>query len=94
MSPLLATSSFLEALKAVYPKTSPVNPWYIVAAVGFSACNRPEEIPLVFEHTLKDISSQNEKLLLARRLRDALFKSGMLTGFNKVLMFTYNRRSL
>lgn len=71
------------------------SPWYIVAAVAFSASNRPEGVPQVFEHALADLraslantdrttlGSDNEKLL-AQRFRDALFKSGLISGYPKV----------
>ncbi len=70
-------------------------PWYIVAAVAFSASNRPEGVSQVFEHALADlrssptntdrtvVGSEDEKLL-AQRFRDALFKSGLISGYPKV----------
>jgi endoribonuclease Dicer len=68
------------------------NPWYIVAAVAFSASNRPEAIPRVFEHVLEDIKSSSssqsgtkpDNKLLAQKLREALFKSGLISGYPKV----------
>ena len=74
------------------------SPWYIVAAVAFSASNRPEGVSQVFEHALSDLRSSlvntdrtavgydNEKLL-AQRFRDALFKSGLISGYPKVLIY-------
>ena len=66
------------------------NPWYIVAAVAFSASNQPEGVPRVFEHVLEDLrapgtnSLQSDEKLLAQKIRDALFKSGLISGYPKV----------
>ena len=66
------------------------NPWYIVAAVAFSASNLPEGVPRTFEHALKDLralganSNQSDEKLLAQRIRDAIFKSGLISGYPKV----------
>jgi hypothetical protein len=72
------------------------NPWYIVTIVALTAGNRPEGIPLVFKYVLGDLEraqnefkvpndeAQGEKLRLARRFRDALFKCGILAGYSKV----------
>ncbi|KAF8164006.1 hypothetical protein BJ912DRAFT_1035132 [Pholiota molesta] len=91
--------SFLNGLKALFPENTGSrigsttttesilrNPWYIVAAVAFSASNRPEAIPRVFEHVLEDIKSSSssqsgtkpDNKLLAQKLREALFKSGLI----------------
>lgn len=79
------------------------NPWYIVAAVAFSASNRPECVPQVFTHALADLrlahgaagapsrrdgqaaeGAAAAETVLAQRLRDALFKSGLISGYPKV----------
>lgn len=65
------------------------NPWFIVAAVAFSASNRPEAVPCVFEQALQDLKSEGsdkpQELLLARKMREALFKSGLISGYPKVI---------
>lgn len=78
------------------------NPWYIVAACSFSTANRPETIPLIFKHVFSELEkaqadfgvskeqAHNEKLLLARKMRDCLFKSGMVAGYSKVKMRLYS----
>jgi hypothetical protein len=60
------------------------NPWYIIAAVAFSASNRPEAVPDIFQCVLQDCSAEGEKLLLARKMRDAIFKSGLSSGYPRV----------
>lgn len=64
------------------------NPWFIVAAVAFSASNRPEGVPRVFEQALQDLkkggSDKSEELMLAQKMREALFKSGLISGYPKV----------
>jgi len=64
------------------------NPWFIVAAVAFSASNRSEGVPRVFEQALQDLkkggSDKSEELMLAQKMREALFKSGLISGYPKV----------
>jgi alkylhydroperoxidase/carboxymuconolactone decarboxylase family protein YurZ len=87
----IATPEFLSHLKSLYPAQPGLeNPWFFVAAVAFSASNLPEAVPLVFQHALKDISQQSpgadqDSLLLARKMRDAIFKSGILSGYSKAI---------
>lgn len=73
------------------------NPWYIVASCAFSTANRPETIPLIFKHVFAELEkaqadfkvsqeqAYQEKLALARKMRDCLFKSGMVAGYSKVM---------
>ena len=73
------------------------NPWYIVATVAFSTGNRPDAVLLIFKHVLSELEEAHnqfkvsgekaleERLLLARKFRDCLFKSGMVAGYSKVL---------
>lgn len=91
---IVATYEFLSRLKGLYPtrSQSPKNPWYYVAAVAFSASNLPEAVPLVYQYALNDLQqtpsepaiAHQESLLLVRKIKDALFKSGMLSGYPKV----------
>ena len=64
------------------------NPWFIVAAVAFSASNRPEAVPCVFKQALQDLKNgsydKSKELMLAKKLREALFKSGFISGYPKV----------
>lgn len=90
----IATPEFLSRLKAIYPTNTPNslrNPWFFVAAVAFSASNLPEAVPLVYQHALQSVTSPDSHvgddattLLLVRKVKDALFKSGLLSGYPKV----------
>jgi hypothetical protein len=94
----VATPQLLAHLKSLYPRgeSEITNPWYIVAAVAFSTSNVPEAVPIVFTHALNDLVKHSidsgvdartlyeQKLLLVRRVKDAVFKAGMLSGFAKV----------
>ena len=72
------------------------NPWYIVTLVSFTAGNRPEAVPLLFKYVLgelehahnqfkvPEIEANREKLVLARKFRDAIFKCGITGGYSKV----------
>ena len=94
----LATREYLKYLKSLHRKESSIaadsvdgivrSPWYLVAAVAFGASNRPEEIPGVFRYVhdeLEGVSATTEqKFFVARRLREAIFKAGLLCGFSRV----------
>ncbi|KAF9526374.1 hypothetical protein CPB83DRAFT_837447 [Crepidotus variabilis] len=107
------TPAFLNSLKALFPgasllpvqsKSSTVsfrNSWSIVAAVAFSASNRPDGVQRVFEHALGDLRARDvehdtglilalegnkfEELQLAKKIREALLKSGLISGYPKAI---------
>ncbi|KAG7088472.1 hypothetical protein E1B28_012461 [Marasmius oreades] len=85
----LVTSSFLKRIQSIYPPQSSNkvwrNPWYIVASVAYNASNEPHAIPHIFRHALQSTSTHDERLLLARKTRDALFKSGLNSGYAKTI---------
>jgi hypothetical protein len=83
------TPEFLSHLTALYPASSSGgdNTWAFVAAVAFSASNLPEAVPLVFQHAALSITEDEDSLLLVRKMKDAMFKSGMLSGYPKVGSF-------
>ncbi|KAJ3762618.1 AhpD-like protein [Lentinula raphanica] len=85
--PFKTTTTLLNRLKSIYPiKTTNGNPWYIVSAVAFSASNEPQAVTEVFQYALTDIGEEYEqRLLLARKFRDALFKSGLTSGYSKAI---------
>lgn len=72
------------------------NPWYIAAAVAFGSSNRPEGVPVVFQTILTELklaqAAQNvsaeaahaQQLYVARRVREAVFKGGLLCGYSRV----------
>lgn len=89
----IATTALLAELKSLYPTddNGVHNPWYCVAAVAFSASNVPEAIPIVFEYALNDlraIGREDDALLLVHRMKDYIFKSGMLSGYPKEITAT------
>lgn len=53
-----------------------------------------EAVPHVFQHALKDLDTKSanleEKRLLARKLRDALFKAGLTAGYPRVRYITHS----
>jgi len=73
------------------------NPWWILAAAAFSTGNRPDAVPILFKSVLGDLEKAHEqfavseeqaykeKLTLARKFRDLLLKSGMLSGYSKAI---------
>ncbi|KAG9313233.1 hypothetical protein JVU11DRAFT_6694 [Chiua virens] len=87
----IATPEFLSRLKRLYPPQSFYvrSPWYAVAAITFTASNCPEEVPRVLEYVLRDLdaigASHEDQLTAARKIRDAVFKSGNICGFPKVI---------
>ncbi|KAG7443907.1 uncharacterized protein BT62DRAFT_1078097 [Guyanagaster necrorhizus] len=83
----VATHEFLTRLEALYPMQARgfVSPWSLVAATTFSASNLPEAVPEVFKYALKGVNTHDERQLLVRKLKDALFKSGLLSGYPKAI---------
>uniref|UniRef100_A0A0W0GDL3 Uncharacterized protein n=1 Tax=Moniliophthora roreri TaxID=221103 RepID=A0A0W0GDL3_MONRR len=75
------TPSFLRGMQGIYPPSSSSklwkNPWYILASVAFSAANEPEGVPIVFQYALQGVEGK-DRITLARKTRDAIFKSGEL----------------
>lgn len=103
----LAPADFMNRLKLLYPLRNALhgteavihNPWYIVATVAYGSSNRPEGVPLVFQHVLADLkkaqaeqqtpaeAAHKEQLLLARRVRESILKGGLLCGYSRVRIF-------
>ena len=101
----IATEPFLNLLKAAFPSpplTTPegvlAQPWYIVAAVSFSASRKPAAVPVVFAFVLREleaaqlaagVKAQSEeahaqRFKLASKIREALLHSGQLSGIPRV----------
>jgi len=87
----IATPEFLDELKSLYP--SPANyvdgDWFLAAGIAFSSSNCPEGVPCVLLHALKDLenlpgTSVEDRRLLVRKMRDGIFKSGLISGYPKV----------
>ncbi|KAH7920912.1 hypothetical protein BV22DRAFT_1039276 [Leucogyrophana mollusca] len=87
----IAPTTFLSHLKGLYPEKPSYtqNPWYAVAAIAFSASNRPDAVPLVLQYAFKDLDTlsapDEDYMFVARKIRDAIFKSGMISGFPKAI---------
>ncbi|SJL12059.1 uncharacterized protein ARMOST_15480 [Armillaria ostoyae] len=81
----VATREFLASIEALYPRQARgvVSPWSLVAATAFSSSNLPEAVPEVFKYALDGVNTHDERQLLVRKLKDALFKSGLLSGYPK-----------
>lgn len=81
----VASRGFLASLEALYPRQArgAVSPWSLVAATAFSSSNLPEAVPEVFKYALDGVNTHDERQLLVRKLKDALFKSGLLSGYPK-----------
>ncbi|KAJ2922468.1 hypothetical protein H1R20_g14632, partial [Candolleomyces eurysporus] len=65
------------------------SPWYIVVAVALSASNKADGVPRVLEHMLNEELPKDAKvedqMALARKLREAVFKSGLISGYPKAI---------
>ncbi|OCH91076.1 hypothetical protein OBBRIDRAFT_753867 [Obba rivulosa] len=83
------------------PKEPSVHPvlddlWYLVVVVAFSASNEPQAIPVVWKYVLHELDTAREKdltpeqmhqerLALARKFREALFQSGLMSGMPRAI---------
>ncbi|KAK0452755.1 AhpD-like protein [Desarmillaria tabescens] len=83
----IATRAFLARLEALFPKQKRgfTNPCSLVTAAAFSSSNLPEAVPEVFKYASESLKTHEERLLLARKMREVLFKAGMLSGFPKAI---------
>ncbi|KAL0571157.1 hypothetical protein V5O48_010812, partial [Marasmius crinis-equi] len=78
----IPSQSFLNELKALYnASNTDTSAWCCIAAVAFSGLNIPEAVPAIFEYGVR--SEGIEGRVLARRIKDALFKVGLMYGFPK-----------
>ena len=91
----LATPQFLQRLRALYPAQNDTtsHAWYIVTAVAFSASNKPDAAAAVFKYVLNDLEQSNTgatedleatKLTVAKKTREAIMQSGLLSGYARV----------
>ncbi len=85
----IATRELLSRLESLYPSAD--GSWAMVAAIAFSASNAPEAVPEVYKFVAQNLKTDEEQMALARKLRDGLFKSGMICGFPKVGYFIRER---
>lgn len=83
------TDSFLSNIRS-HPRL-PLHTWYAIAGTTLSALNRPEEVPIVFKHALEkgvggpaSSLDSEQRLRVARRLREALVKATAVYGLPKV----------
>jgi hypothetical protein len=87
--PAIITPALLSSLRS-HPNL-PGHTWYFIAATTLSQLNRPDEIPKVYQHALRHgssgdaIPSQDEKLRISRRIREALIKAAAVGGVPRVL---------
>ncbi|CAL1703378.1 unnamed protein product [Somion occarium] len=99
----LATAQFLQHLRSLYPHQSGSpdtpsaivgQPWYLIAAVAFSASNKPDATAVVFQYVLNDLEKVEfaaekdrhaARLAVARRIREAVLQSGLLSGYARAI---------
>ncbi|KAF8643010.1 hypothetical protein AX16_009255 [Volvariella volvacea WC 439] len=81
------TPEFLDHLESLYPATPSSTPhtWAFVAATAFSASNLPDAVPLVFEHAAKKLAPGGPRDQLRRKIKEAIFKSGLTSGYPKAI---------
>lgn len=87
--PAIITPALLSSIRS-HPNL-PNHTWYFIAATTLSQLNRPDEIPKVYQHALTHgpdhrdgLPSQDEKLCISRRMREALIKVAPVGGVPKV----------
>lgn len=75
--------SFLSSIRLTPHR--PPQSWYLIAGVTLSTLNRPDDIPLVFQHAIEqDGTSVESQISIARRMREALIKAAPIGGLPKV----------
>lgn len=93
----IATPNFLKHVKEIYQDESKItsieeyikNPWYLVASVAFGASNRPDGVPRIFQLLMDELdelsATQEQKIQVIIRMREALFKGGMISGYSRAI---------
>ncbi|KAG1812847.1 uncharacterized protein BJ212DRAFT_1368553 [Suillus subaureus] len=88
----IATTEFLNELQSLYPATTKYvdGGWFLAASIAFSSSNCPEAVPRVLRCALDDLdklpdTSYEDRRLLVRKIRDGIFKSGLLSGCPKAI---------
>ncbi|KAG1739020.1 hypothetical protein EDB19DRAFT_2025272 [Suillus lakei] len=88
----IAPPEFLNELQSLYPEPAKYvdGGWYLAAAVAFSSSNRSEAVSCVLRHVLNDLdklpdATDEDRRLLVRKMREGIFKSGLLSGYPKVI---------
>jgi hypothetical protein len=90
--PAVVTPALLSSIRS-HPKL-PQDCWYFITAVALSVLNRPDEILKVFSYVIETSSGSkvskpdHEQLRIARKIREALVKSGAIGRLPKVLSST------
>lgn len=91
---VVVTPDLLDTLRS--DRNLPDDVWYLVTATVLCILNRPEEIPIVYEHAVgpghgshglpngSEPVGAAEQLRIARRLREALLKTSAIGGMPKV----------
>ncbi|KAG1771453.1 hypothetical protein EDD22DRAFT_863096 [Suillus occidentalis] len=87
----IATPEFLSELQSLYPAPAKYvdGDWFLAASIAFSSSNCPEGIPYILRYALNDLdklpdASHEDRRLLVRKMRDGIFKSGLISGYIKV----------
>ncbi|KAL1837326.1 hypothetical protein VTJ49DRAFT_3985 [Mycothermus thermophilus] len=86
--PAIITPALLSSLRT-HPNL-PAHTWYFITAVTLSQLNRPDEIPKVYLHALQPSPgesppSQDDKLRISRRMREALIKVAAVGGVPRTI---------
>ncbi|KAL2162808.1 hypothetical protein VTH06DRAFT_6644 [Thermothelomyces fergusii] len=69
----------------------PRHTWYLIAAATLCQLNRPDEISPIYQHALQHgtgggiAPSHEEKLLISRRIREALIKAAAVGGVPRTI---------
>lgn len=73
------------SLAALYPDSqNPRSPWYIYAAVTIVGVASVQHVTELWKYLASKHHDEDSRLIIARRLREALLKSSPLVGFPRV----------
>lgn len=83
-----------------HPKL-PLHSWYFIAGVTLSVLNRPDEISSVFKYAIEKGGDRmeaspghDEKMKIARKMREALVKAAPIGGLPKVSISSTHKVSI
>lgn len=76
-------NAFFHQLESQFPGGSQ-SPWYVYAILIFQANDHMDLIGTTWDYVRSQTSNEDELIVKARKMREALLKASVLVGFPKV----------
>lgn len=81
---VLLDDAFFRQLESQFPG-GPQSPWFVYAILILQANDHMDLIGSTWEYVKSETPDEDELLVKARKMREALLKASVLVGFPKVI---------